>query len=534
MNTFLLKAVATLLISLFALFVFAQDDSLKGWHHKDPDDGAYGVGTEQAYQLLKKRKSTKVIVAILDSGVDTDHEDLQANIWVNEDEIPGNGVDDDKNGYIDDINGWNFLGNADGVNLNEANLEVTRLYRKLAPRFGQINSKKEVSKEDQADYQLFKEVEVKVLEEFNGSAQEFAQIDGFLNILTVADSAATVDLGEDYTNTDIASWAPESEDAKLYQNILASINQDETFDKEGLIKYHEYLQEKLEYHYNPRFVDRSFLGDDYENTEERFYGNNDVSAPHNDHGTHVAGIVGAVTNNGLGMDGIAQNVELMVLRTVPNGDEFDKDVANAIRYAADNGAHIMNMSFGKAYSPQSEAVYEAIKYAEEKNVLMVHGAGNDAANIDKTSNFPNAYYPFQKQPCSTWLEIGASSANGDETLLGAFSNYGKKRLDLFAPGVAIYSAKPDDTYEFADGTSMASPVVAGVAALIKSYFPKISAAELKQLLLDSSNKYPKLTVYMPGWNYEGGKKSKLKKLSRNGGIVSALNAAKMALAKYPE
>lgn len=525
--------------SAFALtFLFtaalAQDADLKGWHHKDISEGMIGIGTDQAYELLKGRKSKKVIVAILDSGIDTDHEDLKDNIWVNADEIPGNGIDDDKNGYIDDVNGWNFLGNADGVNLDAANLEVTRLYRKLAPQFAEVDSKKNVTKENRANYDLFKELEDKILDERNSSSQEFAQIDGFLQVYTAADSVAKATLGFDYSTEDVLNWAPESDDLKLYQSILAGLSQDDSFSSEMLIKYHEYLQEKLDYHYNPQFVDRSVLGDDYENTAEKFYGNNDVSAPHNDHGTHVAGIVGAVNNNGLGMDGICRKVELMVVRMVPNGDEFDKDVANAIYYAVDNGAHIINMSFGKGYSPQSEVVYLAIKYAEDKNVLMIHGAGNDAANIDRTSNFPNAYYPFQKQPCSTWMEIGASSANGDETLLGAFSNYGKKRLDLFAPGVAIYSAKPDDTYEFADGTSMASPVVAGVAALIKSYFPKVSAAELKQLLLDSSNKYPKLTVYAPGWSHEGGNKSKLKKLSRNGGVVSAVNAAKMALAKYPE
>lgn len=533
MKTISTKAVITLLITLFSFSVFAQDESLKGWHHKDPSEGAYGVGTEKAYELLKKRKSTKVVVAILDSGVDTDHEDLKANIWVNEDEIPGNGIDDDKNGYVDDINGWNFLGNADGVNLDAANFEITRLYRKLAPRFQNVKSKKEVDKADRADYELFKEAETKVLEEYNGGAQEFGQIDGFLQVYNLADSAAKADLGDEYITEDVLAWTPEADDAKMYQSILAGLAQDESFSKEGLVKYHEYLQEKLEYHYNPRFVDRSFLGDDYENTDEKYYGNNDVSAPHNDHGTHVAGIVGAVANNNLGMDGISRNVELMIVRTVPNGDEFDKDVANAIRYAADNGAQIINMSFGKGYSPQVEAVYEAIKYAEDKDVLMIHGAGNDAANIDKTANYPNPYYSFQKEPCKTWLTIGATSANGDETLIGSFSNYGKKKLDLFAPGVAIYSAKPDNTYEFADGTSFAAPVVAGVAALIKSYFPKISAEELKSLLLESSNKYPKLSVLVPDPEYAG-KMSKLKKLSKNGGIVSASNAAKMALTKYPE
>ena len=519
------------LLVLSSSILFGQDASLKGWHHKDPSEGAQGVGTEKAYELLKGRKSTKVIVAILDSGVDTDHEDLKDNIWVNEDEIPGNGIDDDKNGYVDDIHGWNFLGNADGVNLNEANLEVTRLYRKLAPRFANVESAKEVSKEDKADYALFKETEAKVIEEFNGAAAEFGQIDGFLRVYTAADSVAKGELGAEYTSEDILGWKPETEDGKLYQSILAGLALDENFSKEGLVEYHSYLKEKLEFHYNPRFIDRSYLGDDYEKTDER-YGNNDVAAPHNDHGTHVAGIVGAVRNNGLGMNGICENVDLMILRTVPNGDEFDKDIANAIRYAADNGAHIMNMSFGKGYSPQADAVYQAIRYAEEKGVLMIHGAGNDAANIDKSANYPNPYYPFQKEPCSTWITVGASASTGDEHMVGVFSNYGKKKLDIFAPGVQIYSAKPDDTYEFADGTSMASPVVAGVAALIKSYFPDITATQLKELLLESSTKYPKAKVLMPDPEYNQNKLTKFKKLSNNGGIVNAYNAVKIALTKY--
>ena len=491
-----------------------------------------GVGTQQAYDLLKDRKSKKVIVAILDSGVDTDHEDLKDNIWVNEDEIPDNGIDDDNNGYIDDINGWNFLGNAAGNNINEANLEVTRLYRKLAPRFAEIESKKDVDKPDRADYELFKEVEGKILEELNSSAQEFAQIDGFLQVYNLADSTAQVELGEGYSSEDVLAWKPESEDGALYQSILAGLTQDPNFSKDGLVKYHEYLQEKLEYHYNPRFVDRAILGDDYENTEERIYGNNQVAAPHNDHGTHVAGIVGAVRDNGLGMDGICANVELMIVRTVPNGDEFDKDVANAIRYAVDNGADIINMSFGKGYSPQKEVVYAAIKHAEENDVLLVHGAGNDANNIDKVENYPNPLYPDQKARCFTWLTVGATAHSGDENLVGSFSNYGRKNLDIFAPGVQIYSAKPDNTYEFADGTSMAAPVVSGVAALIKSYFPELTAVQLRELLIESSNKYPKLKVLAPDPSYQKSKAVKFKKLSNSSGVVSAFNAALLALNKF--
>ena len=521
------NAIALLFVYVSA---YAQDVDLHGWHHKDPSEDVYGVGTEKAYELLKGCKSKKVVVAILDSGVDTDHEDLKANIWVNEDEIAGNGIDDDNNGYVDDINGWNFLGNAEGKNIDAANLEITRLYRKYAPQFAEVQSKKDVSKDQRSDYELFKEAEEKILQELNSTAQEFAQIDGFLKVFLAADSAAKVELGEDYSAEDVLGWTPESDDSKLYQSILVGVLQDPGFSKQALEDYHSYLKDKLEYHYNPRFVDRAVIGDNYENTAERFYGNNDVSAPHNDHGTHVAGIVGAVRNNNLGMNGICENVALMAVRTVPNGDEFDKDVANAIRYAVDNGADIINMSFGKGYSPQKEAVYAAIKYAEENNVLLVHGAGNDAANIDKVENYPNPFYPDQKQACNVWLSVGATAYSGDENLVGSFSNYGKKHLDIFAPGVQIYSTKPDNTYEFADGTSMASPVVAGVAALIKSYFPEITAVQLRDLLKESSNKYPKLKVIAPG--SESGKTTKFKKLSNSYGVVSAVNAAKLALTKY--
>lgn len=499
---------------------------------KDPSEGTYGVGAEKAYDLLKDRKPTRVVVAILDSGVDTDHEDLKANIWVNEDEIAGNGIDDDKNGYVDDINGWNFLGNEDGKNLDEANLEITRIYRKLAPKFQSVESEKSVAKTDRSDYSLFKKAETEILKELNDAAAEFGQIDGFLTVYMAADSAAKAQFGDEYSAENIQSWQPESDGNKLYQSILAGLSQDPNFSKEALEKYHDYLKDKLEYHYNPQFVDRSLIGDDPYNMEERFYGNNDVSAPHDDHGTHVAGIVGAINGNGIGMDGICKNVELMIVRTVPNGDEFDKDVANAIRYAADNGAHIINMSFGKAYSPDFEAVQQAIKYAEGKGVLMIHAAGNDAENLDKAANFPDPDYTFQKEPCSTWLTIGASASTGDEHLVGVFSNYGKKTVDLFSPGVSIYSTKPNNTYEFEDGTSMAAPVVSGVAALIKSYFPEITAVQLKELLLESSNKYPKLSVLLPDPEYQQNKSTKFKKLSSNGGVVNAYNAAKLALTLY--
>jgi len=530
------KSFQTALVAFFFVAfqsgLFAQDE-LKQWHTKDAADGFYGVSSEKALELLKGRKSSKVRVAIIDSGVDVDHEDLKKNIWVNPKEIAGNGKDDDGNGYIDDINGWNFMGNSKGVNLEHANLEMTRIYRKLAPRFAEVKDAKSVAK-DKADYALFQEVSKKVnakLEEANG---QYGQLSVFVPMYMNADSIATVALGANYTLEAVAKWNTSNSDENAKAKaLLSGLMQDPSFDKASLMKYYEYLQHQVMYHYNPQFDDRAQIGDNADNTTDRLYGNGAVSASQADHGTHVSGIVGAVRGNSLGMDGIAPNVELMVLRAVPNGDEFDKDIANAIRYAADNGAQIINMSFGKGYSPQLEAVHQAIRYAEEKGVLMIHAAGNDSENIDKGANFPHPNYSFQKTPCSTWITVGASAHTGDENLVGVFSNYGKKKVDVFAPGVRIWSTKPGSIYEFEDGTSMAAPVVTGVAALLKSYFPELTGVQLKALLLSTARTYPKLKVLLPDASYSGKKLTSLGKISATGGVVNALDAAKRALEMYP-
>lgn len=527
----LFSPVLGALLLLASVQAFSQDE-LKQWHTKDAADGYYGVSSEKALDLLKGRKPSKVRVAIIDSGVDIEHEDLKANIWVNKGEIPGNGIDDDGNGYVDDIHGWNFMGNAAGENLIHANLEMTRLYRKLAPRFAEVKDAKTVSKTDRADFDLFNEVKAKIEEKRAEAMGQFAQLEAFVTIFKKADSAATAALGEGYTLDQVLAWeAPEA--ARIYKGVLSGILADPNFDKKELQKYYDYFNHQLEYHYNPEFVDRAVIGDDYENTSERLYGNGKVWVEQADHGTHVAAIVGAVRGNGIGMDGIAPDVELMILRAVPNGDEFDKDIANAIRYAADNGAQIINMSFGKGYSPQMAAVHEAIRHAESKGVLMIHAAGNDANNLDVTPNFPHPNYVGQKVPCSTWLTVGASTHTGDEKFIAVFSNYGKKKVDVFAPGARIWSAKPGSTYEFEDGTSMAAPVVSGVAALIKSYFPQITAVQLRELIVSTVRTYPKLKVLVPDPGYSPTKLATMNKISVTGGVVNAYDAVERALKLYP-
>ncbi len=243
------------------------------------------------------------------------------------------------------------------------------------------------------------------------------------------------------------------------------------------------------------------------------------------HGTHVAGIIGAVRGNGVGVDGIAPAVKFMMIRTVPDGDERDKDVANAIRYAVDNGAKIISMSFGKAYSPYKAAVDDPVRYADAKGVLMVHAAGNDGADLAKGKNFPTPAYLGGGHPVN-WLEVGASSWKGGDELAASFSNYGQNEVDVFAPGVDILSTVPGNQYERDSGTSMAAPVVSGLAALIMDYYPNLSASDVRKIIVASVSKYDQ-TVNRPGDD-----KDKVRvpfgTLSVSGGIVNAYNALKMA------
>jgi subtilisin family serine protease len=283
------------------------------------------------------------------------------------------------------------------------------------------------------------------------------------------------------------------------------------------------IEDILEYSLNPEFDPRPSVGDNYADPNERGYGNPKVAGPHAGHGTGVAGIIGAERGNGLGEDGIAPAVRIMALRAVPNGDERDKDVANAIRYAADNGAHIINMSFGKSHSPFKQAVDEAVKHATAKGVLLVHAAGNDAANLDQEPNFPSPRY-LDGGASASWLEIGASGWKGAATLAAEFTNYGAQQVDLFAPGVDIHTTDEGEAFQRNSGTSFAAPVVSGVAALLMAYYPRLSAAEVKQILLESATPLREQVVARPG----GAGQVRFGELSRTGGVVNAFEAVKLA------
>jgi cell wall-associated protease len=518
-------------------------DIPKDWFLKDPEtDKIQGLSVEKAYTLLKGKSSKTIIVAVIDTGVDFSHEDLKDVMWVNEKEIAGNGMDDDKNGYVDDIHGWNFIGGKDG-NVKQDTYELTREYVRLKSKYENVEETK-VSKKDKAEYQYWLRIQETYTkkraeneENYKSCTGQLAQYKAFHQNLSDAIALIKTTYHIDQLSPAVIDTI-KSSDQKIrfaryilnliYENEGKDAQVEKTADELKFIIDHngevcDNFKTAIEFGYNPDFNPRTIVGDTYSNFEDRTYGNNNVKGNVPVHGTHVAGIIAANRNNDIGMKGIADNVKIMAIRAVPNGDERDKDVANAIRYAVDNGARVINMSFGKDYSPEKEYVDQAVKYAESKGVLLVHGAGNDNDNNDIKPSFPYRFYKDGKE-ATNWIEVGASSWGVDSTLAADFSNYGKKTVDVFAPGVKIYSTTPDNNYREQDGTSMASPATAGVAALLMSYFPNLTAKQVREIINQSSRKFDNLPVYKPG-----SKEAVIfNTLSISGGLVNAYEAVKLA------
>ena len=548
----------TLLLSVFMLpsFAFQAEQENSGqdttavketpttdWYLKDPEtDSVQGVSSERAYAtLLKGKPSRTIVVAVIDSGVDIEHEDLKDNLWVNEDEVAGNGLDDDKNGYVDDVHGWNFIGSKEG-NVDADTYEVTREYARLKPKYENVDEKT-ITKKNRVEFEYWKEVKDKYERDSKFSKEQYDQYMQQYELYTNAfmtihycDSLLQQTLGQPVTKSSLSSVTATNDTIEFAKQTLSRILESVEGDVEvsvflqELAGYIDQLKEgvhhyetAVEYGYNTEFNSRTVVGDNPDNLAEKTYGNNDVEGPDAKHGTHVAGIIAANRNNDIGVKGIADNVKIMSVRAVPNGDERDKDVANAIRYAADNGANIINMSFGKGFSPHKDVVDKAVKYAESKGVLLIHAAGNDGDDLDQESNFPNKTFTSGGQ-AKTWLEIGASSWGADENFVGSFSNYGKKSVDLFAPGVQIYSTTPNDTYENLQGTSMAAPAASGVAAIIMSYFPELNASQVREILRQSTRKFDGLKVTKPGSK----EAVPFNQLSSSGGMVNAYEAVKLA------
>ncbi len=514
------KKLSFAFLLLIVVSVSAQHPRKDWYMLYSMKDTVMGIDLVNALNNTPQPANAKpVIVAVIDGGTDFMHEDLSANIWVNKNEIPDNGVDDDHNGYVDDIHGWDFIGGNDG-NVHYDNLELTRLLRIYKAKFGTKTSK-EIPKSERNDFQKYKKLEAIHAQKLANDKSEFKNISDFKKIT----DAVINEIGKnDFTMKELMEFSPNKNEAKLGKyNLISACESSGLTPKEFLkyIKdYYEQLNASVNYQLNLDYDPREIVEDNYLDATEKRYGNNDVKGPDALHGTHVAGIIGAVRNNGIGVNGIAPLVQIMIVRAVPSGDERDKDVANAIRYAVDNGAKVINMSFGKSYTFNKKVVDDAVKYAESKDVLIVHAAGNDAQNTDKENNFPTPRYENGTY-CSTWIEVGASSM--DQTP-SSFSNYGKTTVNVFAPGSEIYNTIADDKYEWEQGTSMASPVVTGVAALIRSYYPNLTAVQVKSVIEKTVVK-PVGKFKKPG---KKRKKTKYKKLCTSHGIVNVNEALKAA------
>jgi len=511
----------------------------KGWHLQDPAaQSIYGIQLEKTYtEILKQRTpKKKIVVAVIDSGIDTAHEDLKPVLWKNEKEIVGNGIDDDKNGYVDDIHGWNFLGNKDGKNVGKDSYEAARVYYKYKAEFVDktidVNS---LTTDKKRAYQNFTKAKFQLESQAKEAAMYVLILKDIVAKIPPADSVLQVAIGkQQYTGDELANFnSTDPTISKARSALLGFFQQTKQMESTNqvliseLVQFYEGEKSKVEaVEKEPKRYRAEVVKDNYDDPNDRFYGNNDVMGTDASHGTHVSGIIGASRSNNVGINGVADYVAIMPIRAVPDGDEHDKDVANAIRYAVDNGAWVINMSFGKSFSPEKSWVDEAVKYAESKGVLLVHAAGNDAKNIDYEDNFPSRSFDNDTtKPFSNWITVGASGASKKE-LAAPFSNYGKREVDVFAPGVQIYSTIPGgNTYGEKDGTSMASPVVAGLASLILSYFPELTPQQVISIIKSTTLKIDQKITTKPGTEDE---EVSLLDLSSTGGIVNAYEALKLA------
>ncbi|HVI44867.1 MAG TPA: S8 family peptidase [Chitinophaga sp.] len=507
----------------------------KNWHLLSYEkDSVYGTVTEKAYkELLKGKKGSPVIVAVIDSGIDTTHEDLKSILWRNPGEIPGNGKDDDKNGYVDDIHGWNFLGGKDGSSLKEDSDEATREYYRYKSTYGNPDSALDKNSKEYATWQTLQQKIERPSSQFKVQYKTMSKLQE--NVMKCEKILKTYLNKEDFTVLQLDSIQTTNQDVLLARNfmtrLLKSVGDEPASFSEFKMDFDEYMNElKRKAESTDKQPDENrakIVGDNVNDIKDNKYGNNDVMGNFGFHGTHVSGIIAAMRNNGAGIDGVADNVRIMAIKVVPDGDERDKDVALGIRYAVDNGAQIINMSFGKPYSPHKDWVDDAVRYAEKKGVLLIHAAGNDSNNNDSVANYPNPTY-LDGTRATNYVTVGAIGTGKGNDKVAGFSNYGKKEVDLFAPGVQIYSTIPGgNKYGSASGTSMAAPVVTGVAALVLSYYPDLSASQLKYVLEKSATPLPDGTTVV---NKPGSPDTKMNfaDLSVTGGIVNTYEALKLA------
>ena len=505
--------------------VSSYSEKLLNWHNKNVSGRIMGTNTDKAYDEIIKNKPAKkeIIVAVIDAGIDIYHEDLKEVIWKNAKEIADNGIDDDGNGYIDDVHGWNFLGNEKGENIDQANLEKTRIYRSLKAKYiGKDES--DISTTDKEEFKQYLKLKKEVTVSFKNAKTSYTQAkQGYENISQAYETLGKMSGKKIESYDDVVNLSPANKDEKKLRRQLVFYGKMGA-TKAGMKEYMEYSEAEKNAYYNIEFDPRAdLIGDDLNDITDTKYGNPDVIGPDAFHGTFCAGIIGAIRNNNKGINGVANNVKIMPIRAVPNGDEYDKDVALAIRYAVDNGANVINMSFGKGYSANKKMIDDAFKYAESKGVLLVHAAGNDNKNIDKGENYPTDILASGDK-VNNLICVGASTISTKKKLPAGFSNYGNKNVDVFAPGQDVISTTTESRYHVSQGTSFAAPVVSGVAALVWSYYPTLTAAQLKQIIIESATDLGKKKVKKPGAK----SKVKFSELSVSDGVVNTYEAFRLA------
>ncbi|HVU96114.1 MAG TPA: S8 family peptidase [Puia sp.] len=538
----LMTILGCLPLAIFAQGTSAKTELPKGWHLLDKQqDGYYGISLNKAYEFakLKKLKSKTVLVAVIDSGVDTLHEDLKAILWTNPKEIPGNGVDDDHNGYVDDIHGWNFIGGKDGANVKDDSQEEARVYYAFKEKFDVPNlDTAALNPEDKDNFHMWQKARRSVMGDGTDAGVDLVMLHKALMASIRNDSILQLAMGKpEYTGNDLDTFetrTTEARNAKAVFLYLFKANKimdmsNKTFLSEFSEQVDQEERKASAKENPPKNYRHDIVKDDENDINDSHYGNPDVMAGDPMHGTHVTGIIAGEKLPGKSQIGICDNVRVMMIRAVPNGDEHDKDIALAIRYAVDNGARVINMSFGKNLSPEKIWVDSAVRYAESKGVLLIHAAGNDNADVDTTDNFPNPNFKNSDYTASNWITVGASSdplaEPGFQSYTASFSNYGKKEVDVFAPGTRIYSTLPGGkNYGNLQGTSMAAPVVTGVAALILEYYPSLTPQQVKYCI-EKSAVAPPAKVKVPG---SESTMVPLSDIDKSGGILNAYEALKLA------
>ena len=469
-----------------------------------------GANVKDAWDLLETMvPKTKVTVAVLDDGTLVTHPDLDESIWHNPHEIPFNEIDDDQNGYVDDGVGWNFLVDSIGETIYKARYEAV-----WAVALADSLDEWMIPLPDWLDDEALRQARSQVAElEYMMDDYYSFGIDAYL----WADDFEQA-MGRELRSLEqLVYWKkvlPLTKQDIKYVKLLLDYGLSMQDLEEAIDTWLDGTLYQMNPSFNPRAEDEPYFG----------YGDKYCASAESDHGTHVSGIISAMRDNEIGMDGIAGGVStIMTVRVVPDGDELDKDVANGIRYAVNNGAKVINMSFGKVLSPDVGNVRSALLYAAEHDVLMIHAAGNDSFNTDEYESYPNPGDNAMIDQC--FMSIGATSSNQGDQLVADFSNYGKSTVDLFAPGDEILSLGYDVDSLWMGGTSMATPVVSGVAALLRAYFPDLTAPQIKTILMESAY-HPEGEFRIPGM---GKTTAPFSEFCVSGGMVDALEAVKLAL-----